>query len=188
MAASLLERIWFNCRHQFSWPRRSDGGDYYQVCLQCGVKYRYDWSAMRRTDRLDRSADVDVTKKPPRKAHTRTGTTRRAKATWHPRERRLRIDVPVLYRPKNGLEWLHGRAENVSRSGLLFQADKSLPLGAAVELIVEMPNEIAGVTGAQVFCQATVARMVPALDGRPFQIAALISEYEFLPKGKAAGL
>jgi hypothetical protein len=40
------------CTHRFSWPRSGEDGRYYQICLACGTAYEYDWSLMRRTDRL----------------------------------------------------------------------------------------------------------------------------------------
>jgi hypothetical protein len=40
------------CSHRFTWPRIDDHGRHYQICLLCGKAYEYDWSMMRRTDRL----------------------------------------------------------------------------------------------------------------------------------------
>jgi len=40
------------CSHEFSWPRRGGDGDYYQVCLLCAAEYKYDWTTMRRTERV----------------------------------------------------------------------------------------------------------------------------------------
>jgi hypothetical protein len=45
----LLERA---CSHRFTWPRIDANGHHYQICLLCGTAYEYDWSMMRRTDRL----------------------------------------------------------------------------------------------------------------------------------------
>ena len=41
------------CSHEFSWPRRGADGDYYQVCLLCAAEYKYDWTTMRRTERVE---------------------------------------------------------------------------------------------------------------------------------------
>ena len=41
------------CSHEFSWPRRDADGDYYQVCLLCAAEYKYDWTTMRRTQRVE---------------------------------------------------------------------------------------------------------------------------------------
>ena len=41
------------CSHEFSWPRRGTDGDYYQVCLLCAAEYKYDWTTMRRTQRVE---------------------------------------------------------------------------------------------------------------------------------------
>src|SRR5438128_1063001 len=41
------------CSHEFLWPRRAADGHYYQVCLLCGAKYKYDWKSMQRMERVD---------------------------------------------------------------------------------------------------------------------------------------
>jgi len=40
------------CTHRFSWPRVSQSGNHYQVCLDCGAAYEYDWQKMRRSKKL----------------------------------------------------------------------------------------------------------------------------------------
>jgi hypothetical protein len=194
MAETLLKRIWFSCRHQFSWPRRSESGDYYQVCLECGIRYRYDWSSMRRLGRLEEEVgamSTQVPKKPPRKCSGQVSAGMRGEGVrsgWQPRERRLRVNTPVLFRAANGTEWVHGHTENISRSGLLFHSGKQLPAGTAIELILEMPAEISGSPGAKVICQAKVKRALSGPGNQSFRMAAAISEYNFLPAGQVADL
>jgi hypothetical protein len=193
MAQTLLKRMWFSCRHQFSWPRQSEQGEYYQVCLECGIQYRYDWNKMQRTGRLEHGANTVApgTKKPPRKCSNPQYMTIRgehARTSWQPRERRLKCEQPILFRAVHGTEWLHGRLENISRSGLLFHAEKQFPVGTALELILEMPPEISGSGGAKVICQAKVARLNVAANGHPAQTAATMGEYQLLPAGQVSGL
>jgi hypothetical protein len=40
------------CTHRFSWPRISESGNHYQICLSCGAAYEYDWKAMKRSTKL----------------------------------------------------------------------------------------------------------------------------------------
>lgn len=40
------------CSHRFTWPRIDASGQHYQICLDCGTAYQYDWNIMRRTGRL----------------------------------------------------------------------------------------------------------------------------------------
>ncbi|MFB3814318.1 MAG: PilZ domain-containing protein [Terriglobales bacterium] len=178
MANTLLERIWFTCRHQFSWPRRADDGDYYQVCLECGVKYQYDWHAMRRTTRIEQTVeDPEATgRKPVRKCSGKNG--------WHPRDRRLKVESPVQFREKGAVGgWCEGRSENISRSGLLFTVgDNPLPIGTEIELIFHMPAEICGDSAADVLCQARVVRVLEATKTHPARVAAAIADYTYLPK------
>src|SRR5437588_259574 len=74
------------CAHEFSWPRRSSDGSYYQVCLLCAAEYKYDWKTMRRIERVEATAEP-ATK---RRAHTK-------KPTWETRACCLKIDTSVLY-------------------------------------------------------------------------------------------
>jgi hypothetical protein len=49
----LLERLLQQtCSHRFSWPRIDAFGRHYQICLDCGTAYEYDWNGMRQTGRL----------------------------------------------------------------------------------------------------------------------------------------
>jgi len=40
------------CEHRFAWPRIDANGNHYQICSRCGTAYEYDWTMMRRTERL----------------------------------------------------------------------------------------------------------------------------------------
>jgi hypothetical protein len=177
MATSLLDGILFSCSHQFSWPRRSDAGDYYQVCLRCGAEYAYDWNAMRRTTRID-SGDGE------RSVSTKAGR-RPVRRAWVPRERRIKHEVPVLYRECGMKEWLHGTCENVSRSGVLISAALPIEDGLDVEVMLEMPTEITGQEHNNVLCQGTCVRTMPGRKEGVCNIAISISGYEFIAMEKA---
>lgn len=49
---NFLQLFGQGCRHRLSWPRVTDNGRHYQICLACGTVYEYDWKAMRRTGRV----------------------------------------------------------------------------------------------------------------------------------------
>lgn len=168
MPRELLRRLTFRCLHQFSWPRQSPEGDCYQVCLRCGVSYAYDWSTMRRAAPLEE------------RPGKRAASTAARRHGWRPRERRLKLDIPVEFRLEGALEWLQGRSLNVSRSGLLLRVEKPLELGENVEFVLDMPVEIAGYNGNRVQCQGTVVRAVEAEGSPAWSVALSISKYEFL--------
>jgi hypothetical protein len=171
MNGNLLSRIIWTCPHQFTWPRRDESGAYYQLCVNCGSKYRYDWKRMRRTSRIE--DDLPEA----RASH------RPQKITWKVRERRIRHVVPVLYRISWDAEWIAGTSENLSRSGLLFRGPAELAAGAPYEIMLTMPPEITGDGEAEVICKAPVARVTPAAKGskepESFLIACAIEDYDF---------
>jgi hypothetical protein len=50
---SFLKRVFGRgCSHRLTWPRLGNNGQHYQVCLNCGAAFEYDWQGMRLTGRL----------------------------------------------------------------------------------------------------------------------------------------
>jgi hypothetical protein len=137
------------CSHEFSWPRRSADGNYYQVCLLCAAEYEYDWATMRRTDRVERAkAETGIRRNHPREK----------RPSWKPRARRVKLDLPLRYRVNNTSLWYEGTIENISQSGVLFHGSESLPANSLLEMVFEMPEEISGQKNSNVVCQGRVTR------------------------------
>jgi len=162
------------CSHEFSWPRRAGNGEYYQVCLLCATAYQYDWKTMRRGNRLEEPIETAAVKR-------RSG---KKQATWMPRARRLKLNLPLRYRGKNLSTWYEGAIQNISQSGLMFSGPQQLPANALVELIFEMPEEISGQKNSNVLCQGRLIRVKDAVDNTEdaFGLAASILDYKFLHK------
>ncbi|MGA9544272.1 MAG: PilZ domain-containing protein [Candidatus Sulfotelmatobacter sp.] len=168
------------CSHEFSWPRRGADGDYYQVCLLCAAEYKYDWTTMRRTQRVDHAKPETVA----RRSHTRE-----KRPSWTPRARRLKLDVALRYRVNSTSAWHEGTIDNLSQSGLLFRGPQQLPVNALIEMVFEMPEEISGQKNRNVLCQGRVMRSKnkqgketqdrDAEDGTGL-LAASIVDYKFI--------
>lgn len=164
----------FACAHEFSWPRKLPSGDYYQVCLRCGVEYGYDWNTMRRTEKVGVAGSTRSTT-----VGTR-GHMNRA-AGWKPRARRIHLETPILYRATSSDPWIEGTARNVSQSGVYFVTEGSMPTTDQLEVIFTMPQEIAGQPEAKVFCRVQIIRRVGAKDEKhPSGIAIEILTCEYL--------
>jgi len=161
------------CSHEFSWPRRTPNGEYYQVCLVCATAFQYDWKTMRRGNRVDQSLAETTT------VRRRSG---QKQTTWMPRARRLRSHLPVRYRGKNLSTWYEGVIQNISQSGVMFHGPQQLPPNALVELIFEMPEEISGQKNSNVLCQGRLIRTKDAVDNveDAYGLAASILDYKFL--------
>jgi hypothetical protein len=172
MKSSLLSRIIWTCPHQFTWPRREESGAYYQLCVNCGSKYRYDWKQMRRSGLVENDLPAET-----RRSH------RQPKVTWTARDRRLRHVVPVSFCASGSETWISGTSENLSRSGLLFRSESELAVGISMEIKLEMPEELTGDSAADVTCKATVARVTPVTgkgkEPEAFLIACTIEDYDF---------
>ena len=160
------------CSHEFSWPRRTANGEYYQVCLLCAAAYQYDWKTMRRGSRVEAPA--------PETAGVRRRSGQK-QPTWVPRARRLKLDLPIRYRVKNLSTWYEGMVENISQSGVLFHGPQQLPNNALVEMVFEMPEEISGQKNSNVLCQGRLIRSKQVHHTEEsFGLAASILDYKFL--------
>jgi len=161
------------CSHEFSWPRRAGDGQFYQVCLLCAAEYKYDWSTMRRTERV-RSAAAESATSPKRRQPVK-------KPTWVPRARRIKLEASVRYRVKNLGTWSEGVIRNLSQSGVLLHGPQRFPENTLVEMVFEMPEEISGQKNSKVLCQGRITRMKEAgHDSETHEFAASILDYKFL--------
>lgn len=161
------------CSHEFSWPRRGADGNYYQVCLLCAAEYKYDWTTMRRTERVEHA-------KP--ETGIRRSHSREKRPSWVPRARRLKLDLPLRYRVNKTSTWYEGTIENISQTGVLFQGPQSLPVNALIEMVFEMPEEISGQKNSNVVCQGRVMRAKEMKETNEgfIVLAASIVDYKFI--------
>ncbi len=172
MPRNLLQVLSGKCRHEFAWPRKTEQGDYYQVCLICGDEYQYDWPSMRRLGKRGEGAPV------------RTATSaadRGSKRSWTPRARRLRSPIPVRFRNQGETDFHPGTIENVSQSGLFLRAEQSPYANDTLEMVFQMPIEISGQENAEVLCMGQVVRIAtPAVPETTNGFAVAILDYHFL--------
>jgi hypothetical protein len=71
---------------------------------------------------------------------------------YQPRAHRFPIRVPLHYR-KSGMEyWQDGKTINISRTGILFQADETIPTDSVLDIQVSLPLK------ATLSCQCSVVR------------------------------
>src|SRR5690348_5395356 len=171
MAPMLNWLLSSRCSHQFTWPRRAADGSYYQACVLCGELYAYDWTHMRRT-RPKRHREAPQEQETPRTPG------------WKPRARRLVTCIPAKYRSGPSETWKLAIVENVSKTGVLLRGALQFGVGDLIEVVFEMPAEIAGHT-AEVSCAARAIRLngshVPQEQAAgPQDVAALaIIDYVF---------
>jgi PAS domain S-box-containing protein len=96
------------------------------------------------------------------------------------RAQRFQLHLPLRYRRLGESQWHVGTTENISRSGLLFQADDVLQPNSQLEINLVLPAEIAGLSGTEVVCRGEVVRTVdrPGTTVSP-ALAARILQYHF---------
>ena len=77
---------------------------------------------------------------------------------------RFALDVPLRYRPIGATAWQEGRTENISRSGVLFLADRVMEVDTRIEMTFVLP--VTGLSG-QVVCRGRVVRIVQPREDEP---------------------
>jgi PAS domain S-box-containing protein len=94
------------------------------------------------------------------------------------RARRFNLQLPLRYRLLGEKNWRPGTTENISRSGLLFQAQELLEPNAQLEINLVLPSEIAGLAATEVVCRGEVVRSSGVKGPHP-ALAAKILQYHF---------
>jgi hypothetical protein len=96
------------------------------------------------------------------------------------RAQRFNLHLPLRYRRLGEQGWRRGTTENISRSGLLFQAEEVLQPAAQLEINLVLPAEIAGLAATEVVCRGEVVRSVGKTEGAvSASLAAKILQYRF---------
>jgi hypothetical protein len=86
----------------------------------------------------------------------------------------------LKYRRIDENHWHDGETKNISRSGLLFQAEDLLPPSVVLEINLVLPAEIAGLSPTEVVCRGEVVRIVESAgEAMPPALAARILQYRF---------
>ena len=96
------------------------------------------------------------------------------------RAQRFNLHLPLRYRKVGEQSWRNGTTENISRSGLLFQAEEMLQPSVQLEINLVLPAEIAGLSPTEVVCRGEVVRAIQPGDPKLSPaLAAKILQYHF---------
>lgn len=96
------------------------------------------------------------------------------------RAQRFNLRLPLRYRLLGEDGWREGTTENISRSGMLFQAEEFIANNAQLEINLVLPAEIAGLSAAEVVCRGEVVRNVESGASTVSPVlAAKILQYHF---------
>jgi len=103
------------------------------------------------------------------------------------RAQRFQLHLPLRYRTLGEKKWHEGTTANISRSGLLFEAEELLQPNAQLEINLVLPSEIAGLSATEVVCRGEVVRNIePASANVSPALAAKILQYHFQHGSKTA--
>ena len=118
-------------------------------------------------DLKDRVREVLDSSPIPREVAMSVHTTHAAHTAPHGREQfppsraqRFQLHLPLKYRQLGEKDWHEGKTTNISRSGMLFQAEQMLQPNAVLEINLVLPAEIAGLSPTEVVCRGEIVRTV----------------------------
>jgi PilZ domain len=96
------------------------------------------------------------------------------------RAQRFLVQLPIRYKKIGGRRWFEGKTENISRSGVLFRADRVLKPKTAIQMSFTLPVSVKGDGPGEVLCRGSVVRAVAgAGENRPC-VAVSIERYRFV--------
>jgi len=98
-----------------------------------------------------------------------------------PRAPRYQIEISLRYRPIGETIWRDGQSENVSRTGVLFRPERGLSLRTHVELLLEMPAELAAAAGVHVRRGRIVRSTGPSIRDDTPTFAAAAFDFDYFP-------
>ncbi|HEY6338843.1 MAG TPA: ATP-binding protein [Candidatus Sulfotelmatobacter sp.] len=128
---------------------------------------------------------LDASPIPPEVAMTTHAAKRHAAQGWEQqpiptRAQRFQLHLPLRYRRLGEQNWHEGKTENISRSGMLFQAEESVQPSVQLEINLVLPAEIAGLSATEVVCRGEVVRNIEPNGGSLSPaLAARILQYHF---------
>jgi hypothetical protein len=91
----------------------------------------------------------------------------------------MMLPLKVRFSKDDDLIEKHGETRDVSFRGLYFTTEGSLELGASIEFVLTLPQQITLAGDVHIRCYARVLRVDPQNGNRG--VAARIDRYEFLP-------
>lgn len=104
------------------------------------------------------------------------------------RAQRFTIHTRLRYRTAGEWEWHEGTMVNISKSGVLFEADRSARPSTAVEMAFSLPAVSRNEGAAEVVCRGVIVRAISDPEsGRPMALAARVSKFQFGRAGRTAG-
>ena len=93
---------------------------------------------------------------------------------------RFPIEAKMQYREGGETSWHEGTTINISRSGVLFKADRALEPRKVLEMRISFPPEFTGDSETGVICWGPIVRQQPISgETTPPAIAASIFHYRF---------
>ena len=104
------------------------------------------------------------------------------RANHFPRAERYAIPIAILYRSPGELDWQPGLTENISRSGVLFRAERHIEPNTPLEMMLDLPTIVSAPASGSALRRGRVVRaMAPSmLEDRP-AVAAAFVDFQHTP-------
>ena len=97
-------------------------------------------------------------------------------------QRRLEVRVPVTIKARQGKLQTTGYTRDLSANGLFLYTESQFSEGSELEIVLLLPEEVAGGEKKWVCCRASVVRVQDSEEGGDFGVAATIRRMDVLPE------
>jgi hypothetical protein len=102
--------------------------------------------------------------------------------TYLPRAERYAIPIAILYRSVGEADWRPGLTENISRSGVLFRADRRLEPNTALEMMLDIPPIVSASQSGSALRRGRVVRAIqPSTRDARAVVAATFVDFQPAP-------
>jgi hypothetical protein len=103
-------------------------------------------------------------------------------SNYLPRAERFAIPIAILYRSAGESDWRPGLTENISRSGVLFRADRHLEPNTPLEMMLDIPTMVAtSATGSALRRGRVVRAIAPSPREQRTAVAATFVDFQHTP-------
>ena len=100
--------------------------------------------------------------------------------------RRFTMSLPLRVLPRESrTSELRAQTRDVSYQGLYFLAEEQFEVGAEIEFVITLPQQVAQTGDVDIRCRGQIVRVESVSEGR-LGVAAKIERYEFLPASAAS--
>ena len=107
--------------------------------------------------------------------------TSRTSPQQRDRPRRFALQLPVYFRKLDSPEWLEGKTDNISCTGMLFHSSSRIDPDTTLDMRLQVALGVKGKGPTEIHCKCTVVRLEQRIMPEdPIGLAVAIRDYRIV--------